>query len=74
MLLNTVMVSLLPQDAIGSSEVGNWAVVLTAVGSQGLTKCIGSQDVDDPTEVPEARWSCESHLIKMLYPQLIVSV
>ncbi|CAM9105048.1 unnamed protein product [Hapterophycus canaliculatus] len=46
------------QDATGSSEDGNWAVVLIGFNNQE-NKCIASQDVDDPTEIPGARWYCD---------------
>lgn len=38
---------------------GSW--VLTVIGSGGPDeqKCIGSEDVEDPTEIPSTSWACE---------------
>ncbi|CAN0031619.1 unnamed protein product [Scytosiphon promiscuus] len=47
------------QDATGNSDEGHWAVILTAFGTTGETKCRGSEDVYDPTDIPQARWYCD---------------
>lgn len=43
---------------------GSWVVLIAGFGDPDVTKCIGSEDVDDPTEIPELSWSCESNRTK----------
>lgn len=52
------------QETGGTSADGSWVVVLVGPGGLDETRCISSQDVQDPTEISSANWMCESSLAK----------
>ncbi|CAN0287084.1 unnamed protein product, partial [Ectocarpus sp. 6 AP-2014] len=47
------------QEAQGSNKQGNWVVLVAGFGLPDEIKCIGSNDVEDPTEIPETSWYCD---------------
>lgn len=56
------MVSFLPQEGGDASVQGSWVVVLAGPGGLDETRCIASEDVQDPTEISSADWMCKSSL------------
>lgn len=56
------MVSFLPQETGDASAQGSWVVVLAGPGGLDETRCIATEDVEDPTEISSADWMCKSSL------------
>jgi len=50
---------LIPQETGDAGAQGSWVVVLAGPGGLDETRCIASEDVEDPTEISRADWMCK---------------
>lgn len=47
-----------------SGVAGRWVVLVVGFGAPDEVKCIASNDVEDPTEIPKLSWTCEFNLLE----------